>query len=361
MLLRINVDFKHTDNNSQLQLGGVSLSESINVSDYSQAFQEFYNVYRVSGFQLSPSSSHIVSRLTGKRTFFDIDGYKGYISKEISPVQNYIQLQFNIVNNIPDYLYITFDTATNEYAKSIKVLNSINNQVLNITNDSVYCIIPLQSLNLTAPVKITLELRYWSNPNNQSFKVTNISNNFNLVIGSNDIISSVNSENMMDTELNIQPGICEQYADIQIYDRTGIFHELALRELLSQDERISIYTDNDILIGVYYVKEWSIENDNDIINITCRDNSYLFQKIDIKRSLIATRTLHDLLNILFSQATEVSWEYMDIETELRCKNITIPNSWYLSSNLYDMLSKICEVGMLRMYFYTDTFRVGRCV
>ena len=150
--------------------------------------------------------------------------------------------------------------------------------------------------------------------NASNFKVTNISNNFNVVIGSNDIISSVNSENMMDTELNIQPGICEQYADIQIYDRTGIFHELALRELLSQDERISIYTDNDILIGVYYVKEWSIENDNDIINITCRDNSYLFQKIDIKRSLIATRTLHDLLNILFSQATEVSWEYMDIET-----------------------------------------------
>lgn len=300
------------------------------------------NTNTVKGFQLS-SSNVKLSTLNSTRTFFGPRGFSGYLSTNSQ--QGTILL--TATGGTISTLYIVFDKATGEYAKTIKVNDTT------IANDKVEKLISFPEASA-----VTLTFTNWSAAN-ATPKVTSITILPTLTLTGTDLLNFKCSENLLDSDLQINPGICEQYADIEIYDRGNVFHDLAQEGFLDDDVDVSINTDNYAL-GIYIASDWDIEIDNSVVGITCRDRSYLFEKILIQRADIAQRTIDDLLNILFSQAN-IAWNYLDNETQTRCQSITIPNNWFAASDLKTLLDKICSLGMLRMYWSLNTFYVGRAV
>ena len=325
-------------NISGVVLTYVTSTNNSNVSNPSQAVQK-KDKSDLKGFQFSLASSV----LDGSHTFFPDNGYPGYLS---SSTQN-ASITIKAVGDTISNLYITFDPVTGEHAKTIKV----NNKTFDNNNVSTF-------LSFNAATDIVIELSNWSAPNS-TIKVSNIAITPTITLLGSDLINFKCSENLLDSDLQIDPGICEQYADLEIYDRGNIFHQLALEGLLNDDCDVNINTD-DFALGIYISSEWNVEIDNSIISLSCRDRSYLFEKILIQRADIAERSIDDLLNILFSQAN-IPWNYLDNETQTRCQSIVIPNNWFAQSNLKTLLEKICSLGMLRMYWSLNTFYVGRAV
>lgn len=328
-------------NNTAAVLSYVSSTDNVNVSRPQQLLKDG-NVSNVKGFQLS-SDILKLSKLDSTRTFFGDDGYSGYLSASTESAEITLQVTGDTIGG----LYIVFDTLTGEYAKSISIGDHT------FTNNSVATYISFFA-------KDTVKLRFsqWS-ASNSTIKVTNIAIVPTLRFYGSDLIDFKCSENLLDSDLQITPGICEQYADINVYDRYSVLHTLAREGLLGGDADVSINADSYAL-GVYVASDWDIEIDNTVVGITCRDKSYLFEKIPIARVDIANRTIDDLLNVLFSQA-DIPWNYLDVATRTRCLNISVPNNWFAASDLKALLDKICSLGMLRMYWSLNTFYVGRAV
>lgn len=330
-----------------------------NVSHYEKIFEPGNN-NTVNGFQLS-SANKVAAQLSSRHTFFGPDGYSGYLSGNIS--EDSVECNFKLESWRPDVtrLYITFDRASGEYAKTIK-LQCEDITILVSNNTQVFVGIDISAFDEVYGT-VTMTLSDWSVPGH-SFKVTNISFIPDIYAVDTSIISFKCSQNLLDAELSINPGVCEQYADIELYDKDNILHTLAADGTLYTDATAQIEGIDDdgtiISLGRYIVSDWQIEQTNTVVRISCRDRSYLFNKVTIRRAMVATRSVDALLRIVFD-AARIQWSYLDAETRERCMSISIPDSWYTESKLDVLLDKICAVGLLRMYWYLDTFYVGRCV
>lgn len=172
------------------------------------------------------------------------------------------------------------------------------------------------------------------------------------------------SENLMDSDLSISPGICEQYGDATLYDRDGLLKQAAFGGRLGEDTSVSFRViDNDteekIELGNYKVADWDNVNDEDHFQLSCRDYSYLLDSILVPKAYVMQRTLDELLQSAFDLCN-TSWTYVDTATQERCQKIVLPKCMYFVTNAKTLLNNICTVGMLRIYWYIDTFYVGRC-
>lgn len=202
------------------------------------------------------------------------------------------------------------------------------------------------------------------NPVRPMIKIKFISDNSEMSFNGSQLISFTCSENIMDSNLDLNPGICEQYANLEIYDKDNLLRRKGLNGKLHSDDLVTIIgisSDSEIVLGDYLVEEWKIENDNSIIKVTCRDTSYKLDKVNVPRTTISNRSVDELLNMVFGSAPQMTWTYLDSPTSERCKNIKIPGSWYSASDLKTLLENICVVGMLRIYYFNGTFFVGRCI
>lgn len=365
MRVQVKISFKDKDVAS-VYIDESTLPAQINVANSDAVIEGLSRGTR--GFQLSTSTDNPVSKLDGNATAFPSTGYAGIITSELSADDGTcdISIPFTLTGNAPENLYIEFDSIAKEYATDLLLTNNYNDYSTAISdNKETLLIIPLAELRLPTAlqdVQFTLNIRKWSK-GNASIKVTRLATYYVATYTGRDIISTDNSENSFDSQMQITPGICEQYIDIQLYDRSGVLRAFARSGKLTPDYTISITAlDNDDIyeMGNYIVSEWSLSSTSSVVGVSGRDKSYLFEKINTKRSTIADRTLDDLIVILFAQASNVPWRYQDAETQERCQSILIPNNWYLASNLYTMLDKICALGMLRIYWFIDAFIIGRC-
>lgn len=366
--MRIVVTTKFTNKSFSEFENPISNKAELNVSNLEQIVSKISNGCK--GFQLSG-----VSKLDGSTRFFPAAGYPGYISGDLSNDEGLINdvITVRIVGSIPPRIYVTFDSVSKEYAVDFTVSNSQNDKVVVISGNTKNSVaIDTSSLELVSSggiiddeIDLIFSFTKWSKPG-ASTKVTSIRTYQVIGFTGKDLINVRCSENLFDAQMQVTPGICEQFADISVYDRQNLLHERAAEGALSDDYEILVDAIDDVTgiqssLGAYVASEWNVKSTASEVSITCRDKSYLFEKINIARSGIADRTLHEFLTILFNQAPGMSWTYLDYETEDRCKSILVPSSWYGASDLYTMLTKVCALGMLRIYWYIDTFIVGRCV
>ena len=374
MRARIELKFMN-ESEPQLYWGNATLPEEANVSNIECILSNNYRGYK--GLQLLsqklPSTLKAPKVLDGQYKVYGDSGYKGFISRAVSSVSGAIagrvSISFYISGQVPEYLYVTFDEADREYATEISVFSSDvpSGYMYENTKAEITVALPLKELvnaDIASNVLITLKFMHWSKPHS-SVKVTSISTTRTVMFTGSSIIDFECSENSYDTQMRLSPGICEQYADIKLYDTGNILHALAAQGELSKDCQVTIEADADnsgnyVAIGKYLANKWNIEADSSEVTLLCTDRSKLFNKIEIQRSVVANRTLHDLITILFKQARGMTWKYADSSVRARCEGIYIPNNWHLKSDLYTMLKKICDVGLLRMYWYLDTFIITRC-
>ena len=370
MYPRVTVSFI-THSTTNIPLSAWASVAPANVSNPGRVYGTYNNTF--TGFQLSPNSSTIVSPLDGTNKLFGSTGYNGYLTKRVytgTSIADYALITFQVNGNNLDTLSIRFDDVNYEYAPAFRLTNNQNANMIEILdNTSANVTVDVTSLGVTNGGRITLTIISWS-ALNRSVKVTRIvgssssSPTSDYYYYGSSLIDFRGSENLMDSQLNLEPGICEQYADVRLYDRNGFLHSQAQAGLLQDDAQIKLSmlgTDVEKVLGTYLVSDWNVDSNTSIIAVTCRDPSYKFKHINIDRAQIRTRTVHELLTILFSNAANLSWQYLDAGTQTRCQNIVIPDSWWLVSDLYTMLTKICAVGMLRIFWHIDKFYVGRCV
>lgn len=367
MRIQVKVNFKEKDVDN-VSLDEAMLPAQINVSNSGVIVDGAAKGYK--GFQLSASTAKPLSRLDGSTRFYPDTGYPGLITQELSGADGSCDttVPFILTGNTPENLYLNFDSITKEYAVDFKITNNVTNYAITVTNNKfASLILPLKDLHLPSALSnaiFTLKITKWSK-SNSCIKITRLSTYYSTSYTGTDLKSVTNSENLLDSQMQITSGICEQYADVSIYDRYGVLRKFALTNKLASDRVLSIFAIDDVdgvtyEMGSYIISDWNFDGISSTVGITCRDKSYLFEKINIERSVIADRTLDALINILFAQAPGMAWRYQDAETRTRCEAIIIPNNWYHASDLYTMLNKICALGMLRIYWYIDTFIVGRC-
>lgn len=365
MRVQVKISFKEKDV-ANVFIDESTLPAQINVANSNAVITGLSKGAR--GFQLSSSTDSPVSVLDGSSTAFPSTGYPGIITSELSAADGTcdISIPFTLTGSTPDNLYIEFDHASKEYATDILLTNNYNTWgITRSNNKEMLLIIPLASMYLPSTlngVQFTLRITKWSK-GNSSIKITRLSSYYSTIFTGRDIISTSNSENSFDSQMQITPGICEQYIDTQLYDRNGTLKTFAQSGKLTPDYviNISAIDGEDVYeMGSYIISEWNFNGTDSVVGVSGRDKSHLFEKINTVRSTIADRTLDALITILFAQAADVPWRYQDTETQERCQSILIPDNWYLASDLYTMLNKICALGMLRIYWFVDAFIIGRC-
>lgn len=340
-----------------------TVPEGVNVSDVDKIIDPT-NYNRTIGFQLSGDIGNICS-LGGKYTFFGTSGFDGLLAKNYTSTHS-TTLSIEVTGMSVLDLWITFDPATGEHPRNITCLSD-NKSIFTLSNNaSVLVHLYAPGQQLTSNI-ITIILDTWcdvnNNPVNHSYKITGLLPAPHLVFSGSSIGKFDCSENQMDSNLSLTPGICEQYADVNIYDREGILHHLATYGYLNEDSALKIRAyDSDgsfYELGTYLVANWDVQNDDDYVDIDCHDRSYAFEKILLAQADVDSRTLDELLGLLFEKANS-PWKYIDTETQSRCENLLMPQSYWVSKNLKTLLTEACALGMLRIYWYVDTFIVGRC-
>lgn len=344
-------------------------AEGANVSNRNKVFEQ-KTASGFSGFQLSANENEVTSTLNGAYKAFDTEGYPGYISRKLSREDGYVEelLPFCIFGSLPEYLIITFDEVTNEYAtRMVLTCHSPQSSAeVDITNDETQCIIPLSEfsdVDVSTGVEFSLFIHTWSR-SYSSIKVSYLSAGIDYFFNSNKIVDFQCSENAYDSNMSLSPGICEQFADIRLYDSQDILRNRLLKTSGEYNWKISIKSIDDTnnktyVLGTYDLSEWEADTDTSLLTLLCRDPSRLFSKIEIPRVQVKTRTLNDFIMLMF-QHTKFSYKYADEETLLRCEQIKVPNSWYIEEYLDVMLRNICDIGLLRIYWYIDKFIITRC-
>ena len=183
-----------------------------------------------------------------------------------------------------------------------------------------------------------------------------------------DLISYECSENSKDSDLTLNPGVIEQSATIEIYDRDDKFKQAAMFDTLNafQNASVSIYFVNDlneyIQLGEYLISSIELNGDNDTVVINCYDATSQLSDIKIDQYSVADRTAHTLLSIIFNQfLDQTPWEYLDQETANRCNWTIVYNSYMVSTDAREVLDMICALCMLTIFYKNGTFYVGSCL
>lgn len=367
MRTQVTIKFKENTGTS-LEFRDLELPSASNVSKVKSILNNTSRGAR--GFQLSKRRGEPVSTLDGSYGYFASDGYAGYLSSEIcgatGSFSTALELDFYVAGNRPDYLYVVFDTVAQEYAtrfmlRSPSVTLSVSN------NTSVICRLPVRSLNMPTTgegIVMTLVINKWSKPY-KSAKVTLISKNFVGVFVGSDLKSVACSENTLDEQMSLSPGIIAQYADISLYDRQGFIHRLAEEGALLQEADVAVEAVDDDgtthALGTYLVSTWDVPATSSTVSVDCTDVTATLERLDVPQQPVEDRTLHDMLTLLFQYIRNASWMYYDDETEKYCKRIMTPDSWFKAESVYVLLNKICSLGMLRIYWQVNTYVVARCI
>ena len=346
---RVALSFEH-DASTPVP-SAVIAGEVVNVSNPNDTIKtDFPRNFR--GFQLS-GTANVLSALDGSYVFFGSAGFSGILT----PPSN-LDYTFYVyfTDATPVDFFIVFDPLSGEYAKSIRVIAARN--VYDYKNSSPFFHLYIPDTRVTS---LEITIANWSVPGH-SYKVTRIQYTPNYVFNSSSIIDFTCSENLMDSSLSISPGICEQYADITLYDRYNYVHALALAGRLNTANSVSVeIIDGEVtyVLGTYVIADWDVENDDSVIKLHCRDKSYLFESTTVPGVNVAKRTLDYILSVLMNYSG-AAWTYLDADTALRCSGITVPNNFWKAGSLKNLLNAACSLGMLRIYWYADTFYIGRC-
>lgn len=347
-----------------------TFSEQANVSHAEKIFEDS-RFKGFQGFHFAAAKGEWPADASGMYHYYPDEGYKGFISRGMSNEEgtfsSSISIQVQIDGDMPNELFIQFDAICNEFATQMKVTSNQNSNTMLVNNSKYVCKIALDSLNLVSQEETTIlsiELLKW-NKAFKGVKITRISVNYVGVYDASELISFECSENLLNAQMQVSAGVCEQYADVEIYDRSGMLHELATDEILNGEQNITVLAIDDEansteILGVYSIGDWDVPSTSSRVKLSAKDNSSTLDELYVSMLPIKDRDVDELLNLCFSQLKNTSWKYIDEDTKTYCKSIITPNSWCYTGTLLETLVKVCLLGMLRIYWYVDSYIVARC-
>lgn len=365
--MRTRVYLKYNDNTNAVIVSSI-LPRTINVSNTDNIHTKMSTGAK--GFQLSTSGDKTLCTLDGAYRFFPAQGYSGIVTYAVSGddglfnVVDLPEIEMQIQSYKFKYLYIVFDVASNEYATKMALL--INGKAFTITNSDAFCVINTSDYVDTSTENsydVTIQILEWSVPN-ASAKISYVASTYTDIFPGNTIRKFTCSENSLNNQVYAQAGIVEQYADIILYDRYKRIQDEIMRGNALSNIDVSIFaideTGEEIPLGTYKIDTWDTDAADNSVSITCNDPSANFDKIFIKELPVKSRSITEMLQELFSYVPNYQWQFESTGyTKGHCGRIYTPDNWFKAGTLLDLLNKVCNLGLLRIYWSSGVFIVER--
>lgn len=238
------------------------------------------------------------------------------------------------------------DTTDSRYTSAYKIKNSKNLFMYSFGQDSDI-------------KKITLHISKWSKKNALA-KITKIKTGYTGEYDYKTIKSLKWDVNKFNDETELKFGISSNTATIEIFDNDDIVYDLYAKDLIFQNVTVCIYIDG-IPQGEFYIDQKHNEKGSNEWTFDCID---FFERIkdDIVPTMQITEdcTLEYIIQWCMG-GKGVVVEYSDDALDT-CQTFTIPKAYITSQQtLYEVLLKVCQCGLLRMYMSLGKLRITRGV
>ena len=307
------------------------------------------------GFVLSAADIN-ESLLDDNNVLFGSDGYPGIMSTGTTGGHGNIDfcVYFQFSGLLPNYLYVGFDSVLGEYATDFDLGNLTKGKSIYIRNNKkVLQRVDIDSILGSEDHVYYIRIHQWSKANTQ-VKLSMLGVCPQLVFNTRDIKNAEWSESAFADDVELSPGICEQYAELELYDRTGILTDLAKSALLTDSYEILISVNDDI-VNTYAIRDWDVDTDNSLFSLKGADYYYQFSNIKIEPQSVADRTVKDMLDFAFD-AAQKPYQWFSGSTH-KPSDIHTPNSWFAASTVGEFLEKVCNAFALRIYWIKDAYYI----
>ena len=343
-----------------------------NVSRGNRIIENGYdqNLIGFEGFQVGANKNNIVSELDGSYGLYPDTGYPGYVSAQLSDASgNYtpeVSFTLYLTGPRPQHLYLLFDQKARDKPTKLSVTYGSTTVTSTGAASSAWAIelyelgLPTNLSNTPIQVKVLrTSLPY------KSVKLLGVSCAESVVYTGKDIKQVICSENSTDSQLTIDPGVVEQYAEISVHDRNRVMFKANEADQLVKELRVKVDAIDDVTattyeLGEYNASEYEFDPDILQVRIVCNDPVHLLDSVLVEAVPVTTRSVDEMLRYAFQLANGAVWGYDSNETQEYCKNIKTPDSWFYTGSVLAFLRKICIVGMLRVYWSVNQYVVRRC-
>lgn len=183
---------------------------------------------------------------------------------------------------------------------------------------------------------------------------------------SDNLISFDCSENSKDSNLSPQPCVIEQNASVTFYDKGDIFRKKvqAFNADFFMGSRIEINAINNEVtnnLGIYLLSDMTIDGTDRNITVKGIDKTYSLDNVYTSVLTLKNRTVKDFLDEIFDTLPGESYSFWDNETEERCNNISLVNSFLQLQTAKNALNKVCALGMINIFYKDGIFRVVNAI
>lgn len=312
--------------------------------------------------------------LDGTYTFYKStsNSYNGFMGNCLSndnygfSTAQYIDFSVKHEGSYIKSILIYFDTVANEFPTELYFSNAINEDGTSVSKySSLYKIknnktIFMYSFGEDSQItSIRLNISKWSKKN-AFVKILKIKTGYTGVYDYASLQSLRWDNDKFSDETELTFGISSNKASVEIFDTEDIIDELYAKNLIFQNVMAKIYID-DIYQGSFYIDEKNNDRGDEVWTFDCidfferkKDDIVPIMQIDTSGNCNLTKIISWVCD-----RAGIEVEYTD-EAKAACDAYKIPRAYIKSQQtVYEVLLKVCQVGLLRMYVSLGKLRITR--
>ena len=312
--------------------------------------------------------------LDGTYTFYKStsNSYNGFMGNCLSndnygfSTAQYIDFSVKHEGSYIKSILIYFDTVANEFPTELYFSNAINEDGTSVSKySSLYKIknnktVFMYSFGEDSQItSIRLNISKWSKKN-AFVKILKIKTGYTGIYDYASLQSLRWDNDKFSDETELTFGISSNKASVEIFDTEDIIDELYAKNLIFQNVMAKIYID-DIYQGSFYIDEKNNDRGDEVWTFDCidfferkKDDIVPIMQIDTSGNCNLTKIISWVCD-----RAGIEVEYTD-EAKAACDAYKIPRAYIKSQQtIYEVLLKVCQVGLLRMYVSLGKLRITR--
>ena len=349
-----------------LQGSGEINTESITISPSGNNISA--DVADVVGFRKAGSNPFLfgISRLNSGATYSGGEGY--FIGSQAADAEGNFATPYTLTFSIDDLdtsninFSILFDTYNNAYPNTIQgIVYADGAKVgdLHIVHSQTLCAFIYNGTVSGSNIEFRITISDWSMPN-YPLRIQGIYTGIKLYIDRRNMLSL--SAPIKDRSDNEQPsyGIISNSGSLSLIDGTGEIKEYARMKLLKPDLDVQLTLEDTLTkkkqsIGKFKTYSWSYNNKNFDVDIELKDDLEKIQD-SIEEGFALQNSSMNFLQIynwikgkIETLYTSFVFKELDIETQSVLTNISCQYPYLDVANLWEQLSKLCNIAGLHIY------------
>ena len=349
-----------------LQGSGEINTESITISPSGNNISA--GIENVVGFRKAGSNPFLfgISKLGSGATYSGGEGY--FIGSQAADAEGNFATPYTLTFSIDDLdtsninFSILFDTYNNAYPNTIQgrvYADGTKVGDLRIVHSQTLCAFIYNGTVSGSNIEFRITISDWSMPN-YPLRIQGIYTGIKLYIDRRNMLSL--SAPIKDRSDNEQPsyGIISNSGSLSLIDGTGEIKEYARMKLLKPDLDVQLTLEDTLTkktqsIGKFKTYKWTYNNKNFEVDIELKDDLEKIQD-SIEEGFALQNSSMNFLQIynwikgkIETLYTSFVFKELDIETQSVLTNISCQYPYLDVANLWEQLSKLCNIAGLHIY------------